>query len=157
MQREADTSCEEAGMKKLALVLVLLLVGSVAAFGADKKGTIEILLEGFSNDNGRAGAVLFKSADGFPKDTKKAFKSAGAAIKDKKATIIFKDIPMGEYAFVVIHDENKNGKMDYRFGIPQEGYAFSNNATGTLGPPSFDQAKFKLDKDKVTQKIKINN
>ena len=144
-------------MKKLALVLALLMVASFAAYGADKKGTVEVLIEGLSSDKGRVGAALYNSADGFPKDSKKTFQTARAPIKDKKATVIFKDLPMGEYAFAVIHDENENGKMDYRFGLPQEGYAFSNNATGTLGPPEFDKAKFKVDKDKVTQKIKMNN
>jgi uncharacterized protein (DUF2141 family) len=156
MRRGVDTSLEEACMKKLTMVLVFLLVGSVAALGAEK-AQVEVKIEGLSSDKGRVGAVLFNSADGFPKDSKKAFKSARAQIKDKKATVVFKDLPPGEYAFAVIHDENENGKMDYRFGIPQEGYAFSNNAMGTLGPPGFDKAKFKVEKGTVTQTIKMNN
>jgi uncharacterized protein (DUF2141 family) len=28
------------------------------------------------------------------------------------------------------------------FGIPQEGYGFSNNARGSMGPPAFDKAAF---------------
>ncbi len=29
-------------------------------------------------------------------------------------------------------------------GIPTEDYAFSNNAMGKMGPPSYDDAKFTL-------------
>lgn len=60
-------------------------------------------------------------------------------------TIIFKDLPEGEYAFAVYHDANANGKMDKNaFGIPTEDYAFSNNALGKMGPPSYASAKFAL-------------
>jgi len=57
----------------------------------------------------------------------------------------FLDLPEGEYAIAVYHDANGNGKMDSNLmGIPTEDYAFSNNAVGKMGPPSYDQAKFAL-------------
>lgn len=31
-------------------------------------------------------------------------------------------------------------------GIPKEPHATSNNATGSFGPPKFEDAKFKLEK-----------
>ena len=41
------------------------------------------------------------------------------------------------------HDENGNGKLDTNFlGIPSEGVAASNDAKGTMGPPSYEKAKF---------------
>jgi uncharacterized protein (DUF2141 family) len=44
------------------------------------------------------------------------------------------------------HDENDNGKLDTNaFGLPTEGYGFSNDAQGTLGPPSYTQAAFDFD------------
>ncbi len=39
-------------------------------------------------------------------------------------------------------------------GIPKEGYAFSNNASGTFGPPDFKDAAFKLE-DEITITIKM--
>jgi uncharacterized protein (DUF2141 family) len=45
----------------------------------------------------------------------------------------------------VLHDENENSKMDFNFlGMPLEGYGFSNDASGTFGPPSFEDAAFRL-------------
>jgi uncharacterized protein (DUF2141 family) len=69
--------------------------------------------------------------------------------------VIFKDIPKGEYAVSFVHDENDNKKMDTNFiGIPKEDFGCSNNATGVMGPPKYEDAKFQLTKNK-TINIKI--
>ena len=41
-----------------------------------------------------------------------AGQKALATIKDKKAKWVFKNIPFGEYAVKVYHDENKNNKLE---------------------------------------------
>lgn len=57
--------------------------------------------------------------------------------------ITFADIPAGDHAIKAFHDVNDNGKLDTNWmGIPTEPYGFSNNAMGTFGPPSFQQASF---------------
>jgi uncharacterized protein (DUF2141 family) len=59
------------------------------------------------------------------------------------ATCAFDPIAAGTYAVACFHDENDNGKLDTGiFGIPKEGTVVSNRAHGTLGPPSWDAAKF---------------
>ncbi|QYF93394.1 DUF2141 domain-containing protein [Massilia sp. PAMC28688] len=73
---------------------------------------------------------------------KKPVKAARAAAVPGGTTVVFKDLPEGEYAFALFHDANGNGKMDKNpIGIPTEDYAFSNNALGTMGPPGFDKAR----------------
>jgi len=140
-------------MKRLFLALVVVLVASVAVQAADMGG-ITVVVKGLATNDGRVSAALFKSAKGWPDDASKAVKVAIAPIKGKKATFVFDQVPYGQYAFAIIHDENRNGKMDYNIvGIPKEGYAFSNNAKGTFGPAKFKDAKFKLDKPKVSQTI----
>ena len=43
------------------------------------------------------------------------------------------------------HDENDNGELETNlFGMPTEGYGFSNNARPNLGPVSYDEVKFTL-------------
>ena len=64
-------------------------------------------------------------------------------VRQTQARCDFADIPPGRYALAVIHDENMNGKLDTnRLGIPTEGYGFSNDVKGLLGPPSFAAASF---------------
>ncbi len=71
--------------------------------------------------------------------------SGGAPAAADGTTVVIKDLPEGEYAFAVYHDANSNGKMDKNIlGIPTEDYAFSNNAVGKMGPPSYATAKFSL-------------
>ena len=43
----------------------------------------------------------------------------------------------------MIHDENKNEKLDFNdAGMPIEGYGHSNNPAKRPGPPNFDETKF---------------
>lgn len=63
-------------------------------------------------------------------------------------------LPEGKYAVVIVQDEDKNGELNKNFiGYPTEPYAFSNNAKGSLGPASFEDASFYL---KESKKITIN-
>jgi len=71
--------------------------------------------------------------------------------------VTFTDVPKGEYAVSVYHDENSNGVMDKNmFGIPSEDYASSNNAKGVMGPPKYADAKFKINTNSKI-KITLNN
>jgi uncharacterized protein (DUF2141 family) len=63
----------------------------------------------------------------------------------KQASVSFGDLAPGSYAVSVIHDANGNGDIDLNMlGMPTEGYGFSNDAHGTLGPPSFDAAAVRV-------------
>ena len=53
----------------------------------------------------------------------------------------FLQLPPGDYAVIVFHDENDNGLLDKSaLGIPIEGYGFSNNAEGFFSAPSWRAA-----------------
>jgi len=70
--------------------------------------------------------------------------------------VVFEDLPFGEYAVSLMHDENRNGKIDTNFlGIPKEGYGASNDAKAVLGPPKYADARFLLDKPDMTMEIKV--
>ena len=87
---------------------------------------------------------------------KKGIRTGMSVVKNKKAYIVFSNLPKGEYAVMMYHDENTNGKMDANFiGIPKEDYAASNGARGFMGPPKYDDAKFTVTSDKkIVIKIK---
>ncbi len=70
---------------------------------------------------------------------------------------VFKDLPEGEYALQIMHDVNDNGELDSNFiGMPTEPWAFSNNATGNMGPPGWQDVKFLINGD-VEQSIRLNH
>ncbi len=140
-------------MKRLVLPAILIAVMYSFAWAAET-GNISVKMDGFPSGLGRVSVVLYDSAKAFPKKSGQAVKILRTGIKNGMAYVTFKGIPYGEYAFVVLHDANANKKMDYdTIGRPKEAYAFSNNASGIVGAPSFSKAKFKLDKPSVSQSI----
>jgi len=52
------------------------------------------------------------------------------------------EVPAGSYAVKLHHDEDGDGRLATGpFGIPREGYGFSNRARAVLGVPSFDKMR----------------
>lgn len=94
----------------------------------------------------------------------KNFLKEGFAIKNYKikvekntAVINITDLPKGEYAITMYHDENSDNECNRNFlGIPKESYAFSNNFKPKFGPPTFKDCKFELSENK-TLNIKMIN
>jgi len=68
---------------------------------------------------------------------------AAAKADGPTALCVFENIPPGVYGVSAFHDKNDNGKLDTNLlSIPSEDYGASNNARGSFGPPSFEDAKF---------------
>lgn len=64
--------------------------------------------------------------------------------------------PAGTYGLRVMHDMNGNGELDSNFvGMPTEPRAFSNNATGKFGPPTWADVQFEIS-GPTTQTIQLN-
>jgi uncharacterized protein (DUF2141 family) len=122
-----------------ATLALVVLAGAVPAAGAK----LTVSIAAIRSDRGSIYCELFTSSNGYPKDSSKAFQLAKAAIDHRAATCVFAGLPPGTYAVAAYHDENGNGKLDTNFlGIPSEGVGASNDAKGTMGPPSFEKAKF---------------
>jgi len=106
--------------------------------------TVEV--SGVRGDKGFVAVALYSQAQGW---LKQAFKAERVAAGER-ATIVFRDLPAGDYAFAVIHDENANGKLDTNVvGMPIEAYGFSRDARGHFGPPKWEDAVLKVEADRV--------
>lgn len=128
-------------MKLLVLILTLF------AFASQPKedNTLQLTVNKVKSTQGVVRVLLFKGPDGFPDVVEKAYSNASVKIVDNKARITFENLPEGTYALSVFHDSQNTGKLRTNaLGIPRDGYGFSNNATGTFGPPSFEKASFKV-------------
>jgi uncharacterized protein (DUF2141 family) len=67
-------------------------------------------------------------------------------VQSNPMTVHFTGLPPGTYAVTVHHDEDGDGKLNRNLlGLPREGYGFSNDAHGALGPPPFTNAAVQLD------------
>jgi uncharacterized protein (DUF2141 family) len=62
----------------------------------------------------------------------------------------------GRYGVKLFQDLKGTGKLAKNLlGVPQEPYAFSNNAKGTMGPPGFDAAAFDVTAGGAQQDIRM--
>lgn len=114
-------------------------------------------ISNIKNDNGYILIALYKDEKGFPDKPALTYKKERVKAVKGKVTVTFTDIPLGKYAAGIIHDENNNQKLDTGFlGIPKEGFCFSNQAMGTVGPPSFEAAAILVSSLLVTQNLKMS-
>ena len=119
-------------------------------------GVLSIRMSGFRSADGQVIITLYRGEDGFPGEMAKAWKTIVAKISGDRASVDLRDVPPGEYALAVLHDENGNNQMDTSWiGIPKEGLGASNNAKGRMGPPKYKDAKFTLPPAGVVQNIKM--
>ena len=92
---------------------------------------------------------LYNTNDETFADVSKYYKKVTLSIDDENLTTTFKELPKGVYAIAVIHDKNKNAKLDKNFfGVPTEGYGFSNNNRFMLRGATFEESQFELNGDK---------
>lgn len=109
----------------------------------EKESDLKIEITGLRDDKGYVLLSLYNKQDGFPQNALGAYWKTRQTIKDGKAYFMYKALPAGTYAIAVLHDENANLKMDTKFfGLPKEGYGFSENPRLWFGPPSFKNASF---------------
>lgn len=118
--------------------------------------SLSIEVDGLRNENGHVQFALYNKNGSIPDEHyKKYFKIGTAEIIDGKSIFSFTDLPEGTYAINILHDENKNGKIDKRLILPKEGIGFSNfKSIGFSNRPSFLKASFTLKGDKYI-KVKV--
>lgn len=129
-------------MKFLLSILFLFGVG-ISQTMAQANNGIRLTVTNLRNDKGFVLVSLFKEGQGFPDKAAQAFRTDKVAIFNKKAILIFPDLPAGSYGISILHDENNDQQMNKNaLGLPKEGYGFSNNVIGAFGPPSYKRASF---------------
>ena len=135
---------------------ISLFVQNAEGRSAKSTGTLVVEMTGFRNDQGNVSVALFNQGQAYPKSPDKAVAIIYSRIVNKKASATFDQLPAGEYAVSVYHDENNNKKMDTNiFGIPKEGVGASNDARGHFGPPKYQDAKFYFDGTTKSISIRI--
>jgi uncharacterized protein (DUF2141 family) len=140
----------------LALALPSMAIGQTAAVtttpSATGTYTLTVTVEGVESADGMLMAGLLKAnpAGGRPQQAGGMRVQAVAGT----TTITFTGLTAGDYAVRLFHDANGNGEMDSNaFGLPLEGYGFSNRARAGFGPPSFDEMKVTVSGDTATTAV----
>jgi uncharacterized protein (DUF2141 family) len=134
---------KEIDMKPLTLACALALTAFAAPAFA-QTADVTVTLTGVE---ARGGHILASLAGpntfmrGQPEHGVKADVVAGTV------TLTFKDVPAGDWALMVMHDENENDQFDMNGYMPAEGYAFSNLTGPLMGMPTFAAHKIAVSGD----------
>ncbi len=144
------------GLVGCAMMIAAFLSSGQGAVKEEAVAAISVRVTGFRNDLGIARIAIFTSAEGFPENTKKAYKTVSGAIENGEYTAVFGHVPFGVYAVSAYHDANDNGKLDKKwFRIPVEGYGASNNKHAERRGPEFDESRFDVSAEQVAITIEL--
>jgi uncharacterized protein (DUF2141 family) len=120
--------------------------------------SLTVVVNGVVERRGELLVTVFTSADGWPKPGRAAAAARVAAIGATQE-VRFEGLPVGPCAVSVVHDLDGNGRLTMRwfpFPHPGEPTGASNGATGSLGPPSFERARFELGPDGATIPVTLS-
>ena len=127
---------------KFGFALVLAAGFGLAAAEAQQGNTISVPVSGLRNSNGDVRCGLYNSAATFPKSGQE-FQGVVAPIAGQQATCVFNNVAPGVYGVALFHAEKGETKLRTGFfGQPEEGYGFSRDAKGSMGPPAFNAAAY---------------
>ncbi len=134
------------------IVFFVLLNSFVAPHSETFSLTVEV--KELRNSKGVVQYALYNKDKTIPDEHyKKFYKILTAHIVHGTSTVTFLNLPAGKYAVNILHDENKNGKIDKGFILPIEGIGFSNyKSIGITNIPNFSKACFDV---KYDSKINI--
>jgi len=142
-------------MFRLSISLILILVVFANSMAQKTTYNLDIEINGLKNTNGQLMISLSKGKEGFPHNNyyKQLYFTD---FTSPNFNLTIKDIPNGNYAVSLLHDEDSNGKMTRNLiRIPKEGFAFSRNYKVVLRAPKYKEANFDIDTIKKPVIIKM--
>jgi len=131
------------------LFLIFLLSFSILVSAQE----LTVHISNLKNNQGQVVLLLYKKGQDL--DIKKVGyrRYIKPANYNNKVSFIINDFSKGEYAFLVYHDENKNGKFDTNWiGMPKEGIGKSGVQHKR---PNFENSKFILREKKLVFNIEL--
>ena len=138
-------------MKFLLSIFVVAMLSITNSITAQTYKSITVTVVNATSDAGKIGYALYTKNNFM----RQPIQGKNAKIVNGKSTIVFENVPSGEYAITCYHDKNYNGKMDFQTnGMPLEDYGASNNVM-TFAPPTFENAKFILKDENLKLDIKF--
>jgi uncharacterized protein (DUF2141 family) len=109
---------------------------------------LTVVVEGVQSSEGRLIVNLFDKEESW---LKTAARSEEQPAVKGPMTVVFEDLPAGDYGLWVHHDKNGDGQLNKGlFGKPEEPYGFSNDSGKLFGPADWEDAKVTLTKDANT-------
>lgn len=142
--------------KQVFGLAALSLLGAATAGAAPAAGAdLQVQLSGVRSAKGLVHLCLSANPQRFldcksdPTAVTRTVPAAGVGRIDLGA------VKPGTYALLVVHDENRNGKLDMMMGIPREGFGFSNNPAMKPRAPKWDEIRFTMPAAPAVQQVRV--
>ena len=115
---------------------------------------LEFSIEGLKSAEGKVYVQLFQGKDNYQQH--RAAESRILNAQPGQLMLSFHNLPEGEYAVRLFHDENNNGQLETNLlGMPIEGYGFSNDAKPDYGPVVWKQVMFPVNQSKTVNRTTV--
>ena len=147
--------------KRQAMVMAAALLTATATMSAGARlpsapgADLQVQLSGLRSGKGMVHLCLSANATRFlhckddPAAVSRSVPAAAAERLDLGA------VRSGTYALLVVHDENRNGRLDMTLGIPREGFGFSNNPAMKPRAPKWEEIRFTVPPAPSVQQVRI--
>jgi uncharacterized protein (DUF2141 family) len=123
-------------------ILALAALTASSATSAASGINIDVQFSGLRNAKGQIIVCLATNPKTFPDCSKDPNAQKKAIVAENGASVRFTNVMPGTYAIAVVHDENKNAKMDLTLFLPKEGWGLSRNPKMRMGKPKFSSSAF---------------
>jgi uncharacterized protein (DUF2141 family) len=125
------------------------------SFGSSATSKLIVEVEGLETLQGTIMVGLYDTEAGF--ESEEEFRGQTVSVSAETTRITFEEVPVGDYALKVFHDEDADGALDTNvLGIPSEPYGFSNNASDPFSAPEWSETRFALPYGRMTQSISLD-
>ena len=143
-------------MKRISMTTLVTALLLLMPFIAEAQlATLAITVHGLEPATGSVEVSVFDSEESFMKTP---FLQQSQPVEENEELYFeFVGLVDGDYAVVVVHDENDNGLLDTGFlGFGGESFGYSNDVAPFLGRPSFDSAKVNIGETDLSIEINLD-
>ena len=110
--------------------------------------TLTVEIDGLRNSAGNIDLLVFDQAQGWPDEIPYSIRKFEFPAVQGNMLMKVPNLPQGDYAVIVVHDENMNRRIDKDWrGVPIEQWGMSNNPRVYMSTPAYHRAKFHLQGD----------
>jgi uncharacterized protein (DUF2141 family) len=135
---------------KTLFFTIVFISFTIINTNAQKTCNLKVDVNDLKNSEGQIMISINKGSEGWPEGNfyEQRFISK---FKAPTHTIYFENLPYGDYAIGLLHDENRNNELNKNFiGMPTEGFAFSRNYKVVFRAPKYEEANFKVNSSEKT-------
>lgn len=121
---------------------LLILFGLISTLIPQNNPKLAIKISNIEKIKGEIKVGVFNTETNFLKEGH-AIKNYSVKVENNTAVLTITDLPKGEYAITMYHDQNSDNECNRNFiGIPKEPYGFSNNIKPKMSAPKYKDCKF---------------